>query len=304
MKAIFVRCGLVVSGALLAFFTAVGTASAGDAVGNDEVLLKSGGSLRGTVVAVEPGTQVVFLVSGEKSPRTLPWAEVADVEKGKYGGGEDEEEGDAKEKPRKGDAEEEEEDGAPARPGKVRLHIESDEPVQLIEEVASSYGVVAGYGVYAVQTRVACASPCDRVVDGSRGQRFIVQGDGVPPSETFVLNDRNEDTTVKVDAGSPGLLIGGNWLTGVGAAAAVTGAVMLPIAYALDDSSSTMSSIKVAGGVTLGVGLAMLAAGIPMIIAGDTDVELTPTTTALDWNAEKSSYRPRAKAPNYWLGQF
>ncbi|NUO54560.1 MAG: hypothetical protein HOV80_37435 [Polyangiaceae bacterium] len=155
-----------------------------------------------------------------------------------------------------------------------------------------------------MQTRVACASPCDKVVDGSRGQRFIVQGEGVPPSETFVLNDRNEDMTLKVDAGSPGLLIGGNWLTGVGAAAAVTGAVMLPIAYALDDSSSTMSSFKVAGGVTLGVGLAMLAAGIPMIIAGDTDIELAPTTTALDWNAEKSSYRPRAKAPSYWLGQF
>jgi len=294
---------MVISGALLAFFAAVGTASAGDAVGNDEVLLKSGGSLRGTVVAVEPGTRVVFLVSGEKNPRTLPWAEVADVEKGKYGGGDEEEE--PKEKRRKGAEEEEETDEEPSRgAGKVRLHIETDEPVQLIEEVASSYGVVAGYGVYAVQTRVACASPCDKVVDGSRGQRFIVQGEGVPPSETFVLNDRNEDMTLKVDAGSPGLLIGGNWLTGVGAAAAVTGAVILPIAYALDDSSSTMSSIKVAGGVTLGVGLAMLAAGIPMIIAGDTDIELQPTTTALDWNAEKSSYRPRAKAPNYWAGQF
>ncbi|NUO54559.1 MAG: hypothetical protein HOV80_37430 [Polyangiaceae bacterium] len=124
MKAKFVRCGMVISGALLAFFAAVGTASAGDAVGNDEVLLKSGGSLRGTVVAVEPGTQVVFLVSGEKNPRTLPWAEVADVEKGKYGGGDEDE---PKEKRRKEAEEEEETDDEPARgAGKVRLHIETD----------------------------------------------------------------------------------------------------------------------------------------------------------------------------------
>lgn len=288
---------MLVCGALLTFFAAIGSASAGESIGNDEVLLKSGGSLRGTVVAVEPGTQVVFHVSGEKQPRTLPWAEVSDVEKGKYS-----DEDEPKTKTRASD-DGEEEDEPSAAPGRVRLHIESDEPVQLIEEVAASYGVVGGYGVYAVTTRVACSSPCDRVVDGSRGQRFVVLGDGITASDTFVLSDRTEDTTIKVDTGSAGLVTGGAWLTAFGITSALVGVVTLPVAYAIDSGGSTLDSVKVAGGVTLGVGVALMGAGIPMIIAGGTDVEVTPSKTALDWNAD-GSYRPRPAAPKYWLGQF
>lgn len=51
---------------------------------DDEVTLKDNGTLRGVVISVEPGRAVKILVVGDKEARTLPWARVADVEKGKY----------------------------------------------------------------------------------------------------------------------------------------------------------------------------------------------------------------------------
>jgi hypothetical protein len=287
-----------IAGVVLTLAAGAGLAHAAP-LGPDEVLLKSGGSLRGTVVAVEPGTRVVIQVSGEKAPRTLAWAEVSDVEKGKYA--EDGEQGAAEEE----EVTEDDEEGTREKPGKVRVKIESEEPVQLIEEVAASYGVVGGYGVYAVQTRVACSSPCEQVVDGSRGQRFIVQGDGVTPSDTFVLSDRTRDTTIHVDPGSSGLRTGGAWLTVTGVTLAVAGAIFLPIGFALDSPTTDLGWAKTTGGVTLGLGAAMMGAGIPMLVAGGTDVEVTDTKAAtLDWSTDGSTYRPRAVAPSHWLGQF
>lgn len=51
---------------------------------DDEVTLKDGGAIRGVVVSIEPGKGVKIVVPGEKDPRSIPWSQVADVQKGKY----------------------------------------------------------------------------------------------------------------------------------------------------------------------------------------------------------------------------
>jgi hypothetical protein len=53
-------------------------------LGRDEVVLKNGGTIRGTVVSIEPGSKVVIVEVGSKDPRTPRWAEVADVQKNRY----------------------------------------------------------------------------------------------------------------------------------------------------------------------------------------------------------------------------
>src|SRR5437016_6284057 len=58
-------------------------AAAGDA-GADEVSLKNGGIVRGTVVELEPGDHVTVQVLGASKPRVISWVQVADVDRGKY----------------------------------------------------------------------------------------------------------------------------------------------------------------------------------------------------------------------------
>lgn len=54
--------------------------------GDDEVLLKDGGSIRGTLLAVEANERVVVLEPAERVPREIAWANVAEIMKGKYAG--------------------------------------------------------------------------------------------------------------------------------------------------------------------------------------------------------------------------
>jgi hypothetical protein len=166
---------------VLTLSLAARAALADDSVGRDEVVLKNGGTIRGTVVSVEPGSKVVILEMGAKSPRTLTWAEVADVQKDRYPAD------DAAKKAEPGAAGPGYAGAEPAAPveptpgkGVVKVHIESKKPVKLIEHVGTAVGAAGGYVIAVEQLRVACASPCDRVVDGSRGQEFAIVGDGVP----------------------------------------------------------------------------------------------------------------------------
>src|SRR5688572_26530848 len=55
----------------------------------DEVVLKNGGMVRGTVLAIEPGTSVTIAVPGVEEPRVIPWDEVDEVERGKHGSEDD-----------------------------------------------------------------------------------------------------------------------------------------------------------------------------------------------------------------------
>src|SRR3954466_16159492 len=75
------RC---MKGGIVAAVLAVASAAIADDLGNDEVTLKNGGSVRGTVVSSEPGTSVKIIEMGEKTVRVIPWAQVSDVERGKY----------------------------------------------------------------------------------------------------------------------------------------------------------------------------------------------------------------------------
>ena len=61
---------------------ATGTTTArAQELGEDEVALKNGGSIRGTVVAVAPGESVKIIEMGSTETRTIQWSEVAEVQK-------------------------------------------------------------------------------------------------------------------------------------------------------------------------------------------------------------------------------
>jgi hypothetical protein len=286
------------------------SAAAAQDLGNDEVTLKNGGSVRGTVVAVEPGTKVVILEFGQKDPRTIPWAEVADVEKGKYApsaGAGEVPPGDASPGYDKPAPEEPASPSEEAKGPAIMVHIDANRPVVLVEHVGSTFVQAGGYGFAIEHTRVVCQSPCDRKVNASKGQEFAIAGDGVVVSEPFKLKEQSGPTTLVVDAGSRRVRVGGVWLTTFGGIFTGLGAVSLGVGFGLDNNELTRP-MKIAGGVSLGVGLTMLSAGITMIVTQSTSVDVrgNVNASALDWDSERASgsYRPRSVEPRIWAGEF
>lgn len=295
-------------------------ALAAPSLGHDEITLKNGGSIRCTVVSVEPGTKVVILELGSEEPRTLTWAEVADVLKDKYP---DEAEptrkvepGDAgpgydgpnhtKEKHRASSDDQNDHDDS--NRGVVKVHISSPKPVRLVEELGTATAVSGNYVVAVQALRTACMSPCDKTIDGSRGQRFYVEGDGVTSAGGFSLADREKDVDVNVDPGSKPLRVGGVFVTITGASAMVVGALLIPLGYTLTstfrdihghDVEIENTGLKVAGGITLGIGAATLAGGIAMIVKSKTSIELSDVKGSKTALASK-----KARAPRYWAGEF
>jgi hypothetical protein len=274
---------------LFAAVIAVSGVAAAD-LGPDEVTLKNGGMLRGDVISVEPGTKVVLMEAGASAPRTIPWAEVADVERGKFAddGGED--------APDKGEASDKEAAPSSGKAGVSRVHILSEEKVQLHEELDTQYAQAGAYAVALTRGRVACTSPCDQTIDGSRGQKFVVAGDGVPASKPFYLNESSGETTVKVEPGSTGRATGGGVLVTVGTLGALTAATLL-IVGGVSDSGSNLSTI---GGVTLGASATALVGGIVLIATSGTDVEIMPRRDTGSAPARKVT----ARTPRYWAGEF
>jgi len=180
--------------------------------------------------------------------------------------------------------------------GVVRLHIDSPKPVKLVEHLGTSYAQAGGYAVQIEHGRIVCGTPCDKPIDGSNGQEFIVEGDGVPASESFVLSDRQGDTLVHVDPGSYAMIYGGNAMLYLGVIGMITGISLAAVGAAIDGRTS--DDFLPIGGALIGGSTALIGGGIALLVLGDTDVEIESKPT------EIGAARPAGIEPNYWAGQF
>jgi hypothetical protein len=273
-------------------------------LGQDEVTLKNGGVVRGTVIAAEPGLSVKILEFGQKEPRVIPWSQVSDVERGKYAPRRPAQPGPAGPgygAPPAPPAPAEPQMGAP---GVVRLHIESPTPAQLIEHGGTAIGSYGGYGVVIHQMRPVCMSPCDRVIDGTVGQQFSLTGEFPPPPPFRLLNLRG-DVDLEVKPGSRGGMVGGGTMVTLGGISLLTGLILLPVSlsghlecdYTLGGPCTKVRSSGFVGtsvAMTIG-GAALLAGGIVLAIR---------SRTLLDIRPHGAPPAQAARAPRYWLGEF
>lgn len=231
--------------------------------GADEVLLKNGGMLRGDVIELMPDDHVTILVGGER--REIPWGEVETVTRGKYA-------------PEPAPA------APPTRPtpppkstpaqptqtpssGKPRVHLEvpSGRSVEMQRIVGGLYASGYGASMSGVTWQTVCASPCDRVVDGSTGVPFVLGDSPIVFSKKFKLNDRSGDVHIDVKPGRPGVMILGAIATGLGIAGAAGG----PVFIFLDNDAWRRTGIAMTA-----VGVPLLAAGIAMLVLGRTRFEI------------------------------
>lgn len=222
--------------------------------GADVVTLRDGGMIRGTVSEVFPGRQVI-IVSAAGQRHVLAWDQVLDVQYADDPGVQE----------------------LPMGPGRPRLHIETtrDAPIRLME-VTSQYVVRTGLSrgpryAHGQQSYAVCAAPCDRVVDGTRGQTFYFGGDGITPSARFSFEDHDGELLARVRPGRVGVLAGGVLLTSFSIGPLLGGALMAAIPRHADHVNRTRSIAAVS---LLAVGAGMLVSGIVMLALGKTRVEI------------------------------
>lgn len=235
------------------------------------VTLRSGQVLSGTVVQVVSGQQVV-LDTPDGQRHIIPWDQVADL--------------------RYAAAPSEATPVAPTGPGRPTLHIETTRPGNVRLYEISNQILVApsmNWGNYAqAQQAVAiCTAPCDRVVDGSRGQTFFFAGDRITPSRRFTLEEHDGPMLARVRPGRIGVLTGGILFTSLSLAPLISGTLYLSLNA---QNNRSGHSTRDAGIVLSAVGVSMLVSGIIMIALGRTRVELYRRYTGA------AQRRPRAAA--------
>jgi hypothetical protein len=294
------------------------SASAADAtMGQDEVTLKDGGTIRGTVVSSRPGVSVKIIELGQTETRTIPWAQVGDVERGKYAPAKASKNGksDKAGATKPGSAGTGYAEAVPATEvtvpaetpsNAVRLHVESPQPA-LVYSHQTAYGAVNGYGFVVDAATPVCSSPCDKVLDSMNGQTYTAGGDFVP-SSPFSLAGTRGDMELSVKPGSKRLRTAGFWLTYsgliltvVGGSLALTGALISSDTTTNADGTTSGSSMGwlTPTGAAVGIGgVAMLVGGIVAIVSSKTKIDLHPMGATVGGTVGA------ATAPRYWMGEF
>ncbi|AGP35318.1 hypothetical protein [Sorangium cellulosum] len=293
---------------IIATLTAVSlllTASARAADGEDEVTLKNGGTIRGTVVASEPGESVKIIELGEKEVRVIPWSQVSDVERGKFAPKSAAQPGAAG--PGYGAAPPPQPVPAPeptlGAPGVVRLHVDSPTPVRVLEEASTTYGAYGGYGFAVKKIRPVCVSPCDKVIDGSDGRKFSLSPEDMPPPDPFTFAQMTGDVTLHVDPGSYGRRTAASWLNILGLTAAVTGGTLWFVSSVGTDVDSDPSNDD-GGGALKTVGIVSLIGGGAALAGGIVLWATSGTSVTLEQHGEKPAGKAARVKPRYWLGEF
>jgi len=302
------RCflGLVASlGLLLAARPVFAQRAPELAAGLDEVILKNGGMLRGTVVAAEPDKFVTVFIMRTGEQRNIPWAEVERVERGKHAPicpATPEAPRSDPSSPAPASDRELELAYARGERGVVRLHVDSSDPgIQLYRVSTSSstvqYRTNPGTVAAFPQSDLNCLAPCDKLLDGRLGQQFFFGGAGMPPSSTFQVYGRSGPLSASVEPGNDARYIAG-LLTGTfGGLTATIGATVWALGYIEGDQQKKnrdgtpmidakgniiiehgplIPGGKVAGPISFGIGAAALVVGILVGRSAEISYTLSP----------------------------
>jgi hypothetical protein len=266
-----------------------------DEIGRDEVVLANGGTIRGTLVTVEPDKEVIIIADGER--RAIPWKDVASVERGKHVPPPEPPEPPAPPEPPSPPVQDalNPSDGKEGKaPKGVRIHIASDEPkVQLLRNDGLSVIESRGTAQPFIATPIVCTNPCDAVVDTTVGSEFYFGGPDIVASDAYFLHGQEGELVANVEAGSWPVRVGGIIATAGGGAATLAGATLLGLHFASGGTGVVGSddSLAIGGFVTFPVGLVGLGAGIAMISLSSTDVTWTRNGAPIEFAADGLRYR-------------
>jgi len=279
----------------------VGSRAFAEGADPDEVTLKDGGTVRGTVVSVEPGKQVRLIEVGSTTARVIPWSQVADVQRSAHAAKSATEPGDAG--PGYGGV------TAPVGPTQpllvtqtapvvphanhaVRLHIESPKAVSIWSPDAVVTTSIGNLSFVASVGGTVCSSPCDQQIPFNDRDMFVAQGD-FPGHKTFSLSNMGDSVDLDVKPGSYGKRQGGIWaivggavVLTVGTGFAVAGAEQPLEAMRVYDPTTMQTTqvvtdggldFEIAGGCLIAGGVGVAALGVWLIATSGTKWDLHPS---------------------------
>jgi len=170
---------------------------------SDVVNLKNGGMVLGQIVEILPDDSLT-VVSTAGDRKRFGWAELASYER-------DGVRTEVPTTPAVAPVPYVRPETVQAGPGAPRLHIELTRPADLkLYEVTGEFSGFNYRGFSSGTTSApVCAAPCDRVIDGRRGQSLFFNGDHVLKSRKFSLTEHSGDVVARVKPGRPARRVGG-----------------------------------------------------------------------------------------------
>ncbi len=245
-------CAAAVAAALHVL-TVAGPAMAQQPAPSDNVVLKDGGSIKGTLIEVLPGDHAtVQLPSGQTA--TVRWDVIHHIERGGVTV--------QTQQAPQANTVVVQAPAAPAALGKATVHMEGDQEIVLERQ-------------YGGQWVTVCNAPCDLALDLDSNYR--VSGGGIRRSGIFRLAGKPGDhIIVTIDPASKGGFTGGIVLISLGAPAFVIGGLTLLVVAAIDSSQSSCTtsgtynncSTNADTGTAKIVGWSMLGGGAAGIVIG------------------------------------
>jgi hypothetical protein len=170
---------------------------------------------------------------------------------------------------------------------KLHLRIVADDPnVELIRLTGSAIGVAGNYLVATTFFENVCRTPCDANVDARSSDRYVLTGEGVTPSDPFMLSSFRNGVTMNVKAGSRGLSALGGTTAGLGTLGLI-GAISLfvtglIISEPTPGPSSTRANLMNISAICGTAGLGLLFTGIGIRAASQTRYSLEQKSSASD----------------------
>lgn len=275
LLSVWLAAGSVISSQSQCVSAAFG-AKAGASTGEDfAVTLRDGSFYRGVLLELTPQDHVTIRLSSGEVKR-FPWSKVKKAEPA------------GQSKPPTSSTKDDDDDfsASPNKPASkessqtedrseaaVLLEVDSDNPQAVVKQLidqSSSIAVatnlrggVAVGGSSSESWRQVCVVPCG--VRVSPHLSYRIEGP-FPTSSLFVLPQGTDSVRLQVKAGSrAGAILGGGLMGGIGLGSLLGAGLFLAFAH---DTKEQL----IAGGVWMGVGVAIGLIGIPILLASRTEV--------------------------------
>lgn len=138
-----------------------------------------------------------------------------------------------------------------------------------------------------------CQAPCDREVDLSEHPEVFFGGPGFHDSRTYHLKNTAGPLLARVRPRSQASWLSGVGLTSLGSTGIAVGLTTLLVGYAdtSPDTQANDESLRVGGGVALGMGAAALVGGVSLLLASETTVEWERDGTIIELGAAGPALR-------------
>lgn len=223
---------------------------------SDNIVLKDGGSIKGTLTEILPGDHAtVQLPSGQTA--TVRWDVIHHIERGGVTV-------QTQQAPQANTVTVQA--PAPVARGKATVHMDGDQEIVLERQIGGQWVTV-------------CNAPCDLPLDIESSYR--VSGGGIRRSGVFRLAGKPGDRIIiTIDPASKGAFAGGIVLIAIGAPAFVIGGLTLLVVAAIDASNSSACSFSASSsrsvssscgsdtGTAKIVGWSMLGGGAAGVVLG------------------------------------